>query len=448
MNNNRHARIMWFTTLAVAIGLGCLLLAACGQSLSSPVPAPPASPPPEELPAEEADVVAELSPTVAPVPSGGITLTWWTPEFFSPSAGDASGEVLAQQIAGFVTMQPDIGVQPILKAAHGKGGILDFLRTANAAAPSVLPDVITIDTSDLPAAVQNGLMQPLDGLLSAELRDDLFPFALNVGQFDRQWYAVQFEADVQHLVYRTDKVQEPPSTWDELLSGRGTYIFPAAGREGLLNDASLIQYLGAGGKLDETTRQLSLAEQPLREMLTFYQQGAQRRRIPPQVLTFANVEACWPAYLSGDAEMTNALASRYLAERDALKDSGFAALPTMDGQAVTISRGWALAIVTTDAVHQAAATQFVEWLLAPEHSAAWTQAARRLPTRRSALDAWGTEEGYAAFLDTQLEAATFHPSGAGYVETARWLQQAVRDVLSGSASPEEAVEQALEASAP
>ena len=100
MNNNRHARIMWFTTLAVAIGLGCLLLAACGQSLSSPVPAPPASPPPEELPAEESDVVAELSPTVAPVSSGGITLTWWTPEFFSPSAGDASGEGLAQQIAG------------------------------------------------------------------------------------------------------------------------------------------------------------------------------------------------------------------------------------------------------------------------------------------------------------------------------------------------------------
>ena len=445
MNESDYSRTVWLIALAVAVGLGYLLLAACMRPSSSPARPALASPSPAGPPATATAIVAAPSPTAVPASSAGITLTWWTPEFFSPAANGSSGEVLAQQVAAFVAAHPDIGVRPILKAPHGKGGILDFLRTAHAAAPSVLPDLVTIDTSELPIAVQHELLQPLDELLSPELRNDLFPFAVNVGRFDKQWYAVQFEADVQHLVYRTVRVRRPPSTWAELLAGRATYIFPAAGREGLVNDASLIQYLGAGGKFDQATRQLLLEEEPLRQMLTFYQQGWRRGVIPPRVLTFDSVEACWSAYLSAEAAMSNVLASDYLADRELLKDTGFASLPTWDGRVVTVSRGWALAIVTTDPGRQAAAAQFIEWLLAPEHSAAWTQAAGRLPTRRSALNAWGTEDEYYTFLRWQLEAAIFHPNGPGYMETAQRLQQAVRDVLTGAATPEEAVKQALQA---
>ena len=445
MNRSEFSPAVWLIVLAVTLGLGCLLLAACLRPSSTPTPSVPASPSPEQAPAEATTTAVAPSPTAAPLSSAGITITWWTPEFFSPAASDASGEILTEQIAAFVSAYPDIGVRPILKAPHGKGGILDFLRTANAAAPSVLPDLVTIDTSELPVAVQDELLQPLDGLLSAELSDDLFPFAVNVGRFDKQWYAVQFEADVQHLAYRTGKVRRPPSTWDELLTSRATYIFPAAGREGVVNDASLIQYLGAGGKFDQATRQLLLEEQPLLRLLTFYRQGRLRGVIPPDVLTFDSMDVCWSAYLSGGAAMSNVYATRYLAEQEALKDSDFASLPTWDGRVVTLSRGWALAIVTADPAHQTAAAQFIEWLLAPENNAAWAQAAGRLPTRRSALYVWGTEDEYSTFLQEQLEAAVFRPSGPGYVEAAQRLQQAVSDVLTGAATPEEAARQALEA---
>jgi len=448
VNKNGYSRIVWLIGLTVAIGLGGLMAMACIRRSSTPIPSAPAPTSPEGVPAVATATVAQPSPTAAPIPSAGITLTWWTPEFFSPAANGSSGEVLAEQIAAFVTTYPDISVRPLLKAPHGKGGILDFLRTASAAAPSILPDLVTIDTGELPAAVQLGLLQPLDELLSPELRNDLFPFAVNVGRFDKQWYAVQFEADVQHLVYRTTRIRRPPSTWEELLASRATYIFPAAGREGVVNDASLIQYLGAGGTFDQKTHQLLLEEEPLREMLTFYQQGWQWGVIPPQVLTFDSVDACWSAYLSAEATMANVSASRYLAERESLKDSGFAPLPTWDGRVATISRGWALAIVTKDPGRQAAAAKFIEWLLAPEHSAAWTRAAGRLPTRRAALNAWGTEDDYYTFLRWQLEAAFYRPSGPDYMETAQRLQQAVRDVLTGAATPEEAVKRALGTAGP
>ena len=446
--NQGQARVLWSLALVVAIALAGLMLAGCGQqSPSAPEssdPAPAADPS-QTTPDGSSDEVSDPAPTVISMPSAGITLTWWTPEFYSPEAGGGSGEVLLEQIAGFVDAYPDISLHPILKAAHGKGGILDFLRTARAGAPSVMPDVVTIDSTDLPAAVQNKLLQPLDDLLAPELRNDLFPFARSVGQFDGRWYAVQFEADVQHLVYRMDKVQRPPATWQELLSGRAVYIFPAGGRQELVNNASLIQYLGAGGSIDQATRALSLVEQPLREMLTFYRQGLETRLISAEVLNFDTVEDCWPAYLAEEADMSNVLSTRYLVERAALEGSGFASLPTLDGNAVTVSQGWTLAVVATDGAHRAAAVQFVEWMLSPEHNAAWTQAAGRLPTREAALDVWGNEDEYRAFLRSQLAGAVSRPTGTASVQTARLLQQAVRGVLTGAATPEDAVEQALQA---
>lgn len=444
MNENVYARNVWLIALVVMVGLCGLLLAACQQPFAPPVPSPSTSPPPQESSVPATASAAGPPPATVPVSSAGITLTWWTPESFSAAASGLSGEILTEQIASFVVAYPDIGVRPVLKAPYGKGGILDFLRTARAAAPSVLPDLVAIDTNELPAAVQYELLQPLDGLLSSDLRNDLFPFAVGVGQFGKQWYAVQFQADLQHLVYRTTGVPQPPSTWVELLAGRTKYIFPATGREGVVNDATLIQYLSAGGKIDPTTHQLVLEEPPLRELLNFYRQGLLREVIPSQVLTFDSVEACWPAYVSGAAAMSNAMASRYLAERASLKDTGFAPLPSRDGRVVTVTRGWALAVVTTDPARQAAAAQFIEWLLAPEHNAAWTQAAGRLPARRSALDVWGTGDEYHIFLRWQLESAAYRPGGSSYMDTAARLQRAVSDVLTGQATPDEAVKKALE----
>jgi len=452
VNSARKCRLVGILSLAIVTALSSLLLSGCRGQQASPVassqPAQTltAPAPAGETAAPGAQPAEGPLGTAVPIPSSGITLTWWTTESFSPFSPDTKGEILMEQVRAFVAMNPDISVLPILKSARGKGGVLDFLSTAKAAAPSVLPDVVVIDTSDVPSAVQGQLLQPLDGLLSSELRGDLYPFAVEVGIFERTWYAVQFEADVQHLVYRSSRVQSAPRTWADVLAGRATYIFAAAGRESLVNDDSLIQYLSAGGEWDSATRELSLEQEPLLELLTFYHQAAQRRLFPVDILSYGAVEDCWPAYVAGKADMANVLATRFLAERGSLPDSRFTAVPTREGQAVTISRGWALAIVSSDAAHRAAAAQFVEWLFLPQHSGAWTQAAKRLPTRRSALAAWGDDE-YVAFLNGQLEAATFRPSGPSYAVAARWLQQAVRDVLNGAATPEEATQRAIDAMA-
>ena len=379
-------------------------------------------------------------PTVPPV----ITLTLWTTEPFSPAQADASGQVLGQQIEAFTAAHPDVVVEYVLKKPYGKGGILNLLLTTSEAVPAAMPDLVAIDTIELKEAAQAGLLQPLDELISAELQEDLFPFAQKVGRFEDQLVGLQFETNIEHLIYNTNKLEELPLTWTDVLTEGVSYVFPAGGREGLVNDVFIIQYLALGGQLVDETGQPALNEELVAQVLQFYRDGYEMGVIPPSVLDFETLDDCWPVYLSAEVAMTNVNSGLYLADRELLMYTQFASIPTRDGNVTTLSQGWAWAIVTSDPARQALAVQLIEWLMEPENSAEWNLTAGHLPTRRAAFEVLGSEDSYYPFLSKQLEGAHPRPAGAIYSNVARVLQQGVEKVMTGEATPQEAAKAVIE----
>jgi ABC-type glycerol-3-phosphate transport system substrate-binding protein len=390
------------------------------------------------------------SPAASPTPTqpATTTLVLWTTEDYDPSVDATGGEVLAQQLAAFEATHPDVTIDIVLKKSEGKGGILDFLMTSSAAAPSILPDVVVIDTLELGTAARAGLVQPLDNLVSAELKEDLFPCAVRAGQVGDQLMGLQFEADVEHLAYNLAKTETPPLTWTEVLTSDITYIFPAAGQDGMVNDAFLIQYYGAGGRLFDEMGQPALDQAILTEILGFYRDGAAMGVIPPDVLEYKSTAGCWPVYLSAQVTLSNVDSARYLADRSILLSTGFAPIPTHDGKPVTISRGWVLAVVTQDPNRQVLAATLLEWLLSPLNNATWTQATRHLPTRRSAFEHLDQRDEYVPFAYQQLESAYPYHTAPGYEQMSRALQQAVQDVLGGQVTPNAAAAEVMAAIAP
>jgi len=379
-------------------------------------------------------------PTVPPV----TTLTLWTAEPFSPAQGDASGQILGQQIEAFAAAHPDVVVEYVLKKPYGKGGILNFLLTTSEAVPTAMPDLVAIDTIELKEAAQAGLLQPLDELISAELQEDLFPFAQQAGRFEGQLVGLQFETDIEHLIYNTNKLEKPPLTWTEVLTDKVSYVFPAGGREGLVNDAFIIQYLALGGQLVDETGRPALNAELVTQVLQFYRDGYKMGVIPPSVLEFKTLDDCWPVYLSAEVAMSHVSSGRYLADRKLLMYTRFASIPTRDGKVTTLSQGWAWAIVTSDPARQALAVQLIEWLMEPENSVQWNLAAGHLPTRRAAFEVLGTEDSYYPFLSRQLEGARPRLAGVVYSEVSRVLQQGVEKVMTGQATPQEAAKAVIE----
>ncbi|HID88284.1 MAG TPA: hypothetical protein EYP52_01040, partial [Anaerolineae bacterium] len=162
-------RSRFLSSLAIAVAVA-LLLVGCTPPGSSPSPTPTVFLPTSPLPT--------VAPTAVPVLPRPLvtTLVLWVPEELSPYADTEAASLLAQRLEAFNQGQADLQVETLVKKAHGRGALLDFLRTASVAAPSVLPDLILLDVEDLRVAAQAGLLQPLDGLLPTGLAEDQYPF--------------------------------------------------------------------------------------------------------------------------------------------------------------------------------------------------------------------------------------------------------------------------------
>ncbi len=442
------------TTRGLVTGIArlvVLLLVACTPGTVTPPPLPTATTAGATVdivvgsPSPAATAEATPGPTE---PKPAIHLTLWTVEPASPQAEGAAGRAFANGLRVFEETYHDVSVTVVLKNVSGKGNVLDYLRTASQVAPSILPDVVVLDTVDLASAAHAGIVAPLNDLASPLLTKDLLPAALRAGTVNGQLVGIPFEMDVEHLIYNTNKVATAPISWTDVVSSNVTYVFPAKGRNGLVNDAFLIQYLALGGRLHDDEGRLLLDEQPLRAALDYYRQGEQMGVVPSSVLDVSVPDDIWPSYLSAKVGMTHVNSHRFLIDRNVLHSTQFADIPTRDGIPLAIARGRVLAIVARDPARQAMAMRLIEWLMAPDGNATWNQATAHLPTRYAAFKLLANGDPYWFFLQHQLEIAVPPPAFPGYDQVGRVLQQAIVEVMTGEATPDAAAASAVAAVIP
>ncbi len=437
------------TILAAALLTIAVWAAACTPPTVSPEPtrngaSTPRAAAPTGVPPRS------ITPTPAATsPSGAITLTWWLPDFLSPQAAGPAGVLLTQHLAAFEKAQAGkTHITTTVKARHGKGGLLDYLRTTAAVAPGIQPDLIALDVSELEQAASLGSLVPLESLLEPQTLAALYPFARQTGQFGGKQIAVQILADFEHVIYDRGRIEGIPLAWADLIAGKTPILIPLGAPKSAASSlaeesqlALLSQYLAAGAPFDPKTRRVGLAEQPLLRLLTLYAEARDAGVFPKSVTEVGDADQVWKSYVQGQAPAAVVSARRYLAERKSLPNADFATLPGLVAPAPPIADGWALAIVATEPTRQRAAAQLLTWLLEAERAGPWTQTLGWLPTTPQALTATGSDP-YYEFLNRELAAATGHPAGADLPQIVARLQQAVAAVAQG-ANPTTAAQTAL-----
>lgn len=416
-----------------------LTLTGCDFLPLTPTPTPISSLPPPTPPPS--------TPTPTSTPQSQpliVTLTLWVPEQFNPYGERPGADVLAQQLADFSKIHTDLQVEVVVKKAHGRGGLLDFLRTARNAAPSVLPDLVVLDTADLEAAADSGLIQPLDNFLSPAEISDCFPFAVALGAVEEQTMGFVVAADMQQLAYRPALLNSPPVSWTQIVSSPVPFLFPAGGRDDdQVNDATLIQYLAADGKVTDPDGNPWLDEEVMVSVFDFYSTCISTTVISPAVvLSITDADQSWEQFQAGEGGMAVVRAGRYWLEAD--EAVAAAPIPTRDGQPLSIARGWAIAMVTDDPARQALARLLLNWLVAPDHNAQWTQATGYLPGTRSALRLWDISNADRAVLHKVMEAAVPPPRPEVMATVGPAMQDALEAVLRGRTTPKEAAAAAVE----
>jgi multiple sugar transport system substrate-binding protein len=420
-----------------------LLLAVTGCEFLAPAPTLTPTP----LPPIPTPVSPTATPTPAPPQPMIVTLKLWVPEELNPYGDEPGADELAAHLASFNRDHTDLQVEVAVKKVHGRGGILDYLRTAREAAPSVLPDLVIVGTADLKALANAGHIHPLDSLLPAE-GVDLFPYAVAMGTVDDQTVGYVLGADIQHLVYRPAEFKEPPIAWSRVITPPVSFIFPTGEGDGYVNDSTLIQYMAAGGRVTDLNGQPFLDEQILVEAFTFYSSCMGTGAISPTVvLATEDVDHSWQRFMEGEGDIAVVQGSGYWRQTlgDESGGTAIASIPTRDGYPFTIARdGWALAMATGDTGRQAQAMMLLNWLIAPERNAQWTQAAGYLPSTPGALRLWDVSEGDRNALQGLGEAAVPAPSPEVMAVVEPVMRNATEAVLTRAASPEEAAAAAVE----
>jgi ABC-type glycerol-3-phosphate transport system substrate-binding protein len=370
----------------------------------------------------------------------GLTL-WTVEEVSQRSANEDIRTFVESSLRRFRRDNPDLNVEVVVKKASGKGGVLDFLRTAREVAPAILPDVAVIDATDLDQAFSEGLIRPFDDRLDRAIVQDLLSAARRMGTVDERLVGLPLGMDMQHVVYRTQIFTETaPMLWTDIFSQSVRYLFPAKGDNGQVNNATLAQYLSAGGRLIDEQGNPKIDDTALRTVLTTYQKAREAGLIDSSLADISTLEELWPFYVELQAGLVQVSVRQYVVERETLVNSDYAAIPvqTPENTPISIVHGWVLVLVTEDYARQQAALTLIETFLATPTVVTWNRINHSIPTRDSAFQELAGDDPYWVFLRTQLNNAQPEPGVRDYELVGRLLQQATEQVIRGEATAEQA----------
>lgn len=429
---------MHSTRLCLALLAVVTLIAGCSSEpgTATPTISLPAAP------ATTAPATPVPSPTAQAQPAT-ITLRLWLPEELNPYNRAQSRGYLLRQLAIFSSTYPDLGVEVVVKSVHGRGGMLDFLRTAPDVAPSVMPDLMVIDASDLEEMAQALLVQPLDDLLPPSVANDRYDFATDMGRVGDQTMGFVLGVKAQHQVYRTDAFDAAPLNWTDVISAPAPFVFPAGGRDGEVNDATLIQYLAAGGAVTGPDGNPWIDRAPMVKVFAFYSKCIDTGVISPTaILSLTNSAQAWELFRASGSALALVDAGDY--RRDADETTAAAPAPTPNSEPLAIARGWVVTLVSDDPARQALAMLLFDWLIGSERNAAWTRTEGYLPGTRSAVMFWDAPEGERIMLGQLLETTVPAPPRDVMAHVGPSMQLGLEALLTGQASPSRAATIAID----
>jgi multiple sugar transport system substrate-binding protein len=215
----------------------------------------------------------------------------------------------------------------------------------------------------------------------------------------------------------------------------------------LVNDTTLSFYFSSGGRLLDDQGNPTIDEQVLRDVLEFYQTAVENEVIDASALEASTTEELWPLYLEAEAKLAQISVSQYITDQVVLQSTSPAPLPVQSqgDTPVLITHAWTMVLVTDDIERQKAALGLIESFMSTNNNAIWNTINRTIPTRDTAYQNVAGDDPYWVYLTEQLNTAQPPPRFVGYDRIGRIIQQAVQQVISGEATPEEATATAIDA---
>ena len=382
--------------------------------------------------------------------------------YYPIAVGGSLTEVVDGFISEFESEHPDITVKAVYSGNYDETRVraLSALRAGEPVQLSVLG---ALDTHDL---VEQGLVESFSDIANTEESrqwiESFYPALMANGTLEGKVWGIPFQRSTIVMFYNKDMFkaagldpEQAPTTWDEMVEAAKT--LKTEDRHGLMIPSTGYPYwmfqalaLQNGQQLmNEDGTEVYLNTPEAIEALTFFRDLADKHEVSPKgTIEWGTLRQ---AFVQGQTAMMWHTTGNLTAVRDEAEfDFGVAMLPAKKEPASPTGGGnFYLFSGATDEQKQAALS-FVKWVTAPERAAEWSMATGYVGTspaayETEALIAYAEEFPQALVAKDQLAVAS--PEFATY-ETARvreLVSNAVQAVLTGSATPEAALNDAQQA---
>lgn len=329
------------------------------------------------------------------------------------------------------------------------------------------PDLAMVDSYIFPRFY--AYVRPVDEYLGDISLVDYFPFIREIMTGpDGEVMGMQFTTDVRVMYYRRDLVPTPPASWDELLrTGQDLlsedeeltpYIFPA-GRDEATVTTSLFPYFWAqGGELVDGEGNPAFGEGQNREAmlasLSFIQECVESGVTPRRATDYGRetdlngdvASGRTAMFLGGNWQVPQL--KEIIGAEQFVSRWDVAPIPSRAGgdTHATTAGGWVWGVFTDDEEKQRAGVDFLKSAFVGDQGmAGWCNVGGYLPPRRTVFDLpeYQGNEYTNTFREHLSRYARNRPAAEAYQDISTALQVAVGQVVSGEASPEQALETAI-----
>lgn len=380
-----------------------------------------------------------------------VTITFWQ------AGGNPETSALVRQIIKeFEAANPDIQVNfqaiPWAEDPHTK--------FQAAIVGGTIADVFTVgDPFELVLAAADGL-EPLDGYMSQEMKNDFYPQFLERATYKGKIYALPWFGTIRAMFYRKDLlaaagVPEPTTswTWEEFLTyakkltrdlnGDGIvdqYGFGTSGRY-VSQYQPFVRQNGADFVDEE--RNVATANDPaVIEAMQFYVDLIRTHKVTPPGITTINLQEIQKMFAEGkvamffDCEDTAAMFSR---EPALAGKFGVGLLPHRNGHAAYA--GTDVVVMSRQSKNKEAVWKFMEFFLSPKWMAEYCKLSGFSPARKSLAGHEYFKDPIRQAFAKQLEVGGYfyfkHPKASSFSSA---IRAEVQEAMEGKKTAKQAMD--------
>jgi len=276
-------------------------------------------------------------------------------------------------------------------------------------------------------------------------QDEFIPSTLETAKYQDKYWAVPFNTNAGFLYYRTDQVQNPPDTWQQVYSEARSddgLVYQGQRYEGLTVDFLELLYSAGGTVVSDDGQSSEIDSDQAREVLSLMVQGIEDGAVPKAVVTYMEEESR-RAFEQGQATfMRNWPYAYALGKESSIADSfAVAKLPAWEGgEPTSVLGGYNLGI-SAFSKNPEGALAFINFATTPQQQLQMGVKASLPPVLTEVYDdpQLKTAMPFAPELLAAVEQGEARPVSPVYPQITQAVYKNVYAALQGDMSPDEAV---------